>query len=330
MSERNKREWLDSHYRKSMWHESIRMAIACDKDVSIIEKLLEIEQNSLLPNGCFFLASEGVGERNSSKVPQALYDKLLEYLRSDNPHLSNKAAKAIWLMEGKSIDWQKKILLELIKSDIEWIHDGAYSVYLRLSEGEQDYEIIRDFIIDYSREPDKGFHNLTYNNMEETVKRLRTNERDINVIDAIKHIYYDHCTVAGKELLRKYLEQVGEEKWVIEYNRQKNSPLFNFDFNFTKANNRLRNSEWMLIQTLADVYGTTEVQDPVEICLEYSKLVQVINLMGLPIGELIVLQLDLPKEYSKSILNASCIAGGIQVDRLKQEIYSRVWVMIAP
>ncbi|WP_434509806.1 SMEK domain-containing protein [Desulfitobacterium sp. AusDCA] len=319
MTEKDKRAWIDSHYRQSIWHESVRMAISCEKELSIVEKLLDIEQSNRLPNGSIFLAAEGVGEKRSSKVPQALYDKLLEYLQTDNPYLSNKAAKAMWRMESKSLDWHREILLGLIQSDIAWIHDAAYSVYLRIPVEEQDYEILRNFMIGYGKNPDRGYRRLAYDNMEETVKRLRTNERDLQVIDAVKHIYYDHCSVAGMKILQEYLEQIGEKEWAAEYYRQKSGRFADFDF--MGAHQRLWNSERMLIQTLADMYGVTEVKNLIEICPEYSKLTQVIDLMETPVSELMVLQYDLLKNYSKSILNAACIAGGIQVDRLKEEIY---------
>lgn len=318
MTEISKQEWINSHYRLSIWHESIRMAIACEKEVSIIKKLLEIEQSSQLPNGAIFLAAEGVGEKHSIKGPQALYDKLLEYLQSDNPYLSNKAAKAIRQLEGKSLDWHSGILLELIQSDFKWIHDASYSAYLRIPVEQQDYEILRNFMIGYDKNPDIGCRGIDYNNMEETVKRLRTDEKDQPVLDAVKYIYYDHCTVGGMEILQEYLEQVGEKEWAVEYYQQ----MSKFSvFDFKKVNQRLEKNRILLVQTLADIYGTTEIKNPMKICLEYSKLVQVIGLMKMPISELMILQYDLPNSYSKSILKAACLAGGIDVNRLKEELF---------
>lgn len=318
LSDKNKREWINSNYRQSIWHESVRMAISCEKELSIVEELFEIEQSGTLPNGSIFLAAEGLGEKHSSKVPQEIYDKLLEYLQSDNPYLSNKASKAIRLLEGKSMNWHKDILLGLIQSDIAWIHDAAYSVYLRIPVNEQNYEVLRNFMIGYGKSPDRGYHRLAYNNMEETVKRLRTNERDLQVIDAVKHIYYDHCTMAGLAILQEYLEQTGEKEWADEYYRHKSKSA---DFDFLKPYQRLRKSQDLLIQTLADMYGTTQVKIPTEVCLEYSKLVQATGMMEMPITEMIVLQYDLSKSYSKSILSAVCVASGLDVDKLKEEIY---------
>lgn len=60
---------------------------------------------------------------------------------------------------------------------------------------------------------------------------------------------------------------------------------------------------------------------PIEICPELSKLLQVINLMEMVPGELIALQYDLHKSFFKSIIKAACIAGGVHIDRLKEEIY---------
>lgn len=318
MTEISKQEWINTHYRQSIWHESIRMAIACEDEMSILEKLLEIEQGSQLPNGAIFLAAEGVGEKHSSKVPQALYDKLLEYLQSDNPYLSNKAAKAIWQMEGKSLNWHTEVLMRLIRSNFMWIHDASYSVYLRIPVEEQDYEVLRNFMICYGKNPDKGYQGLAKKNMEETVKRLKIDVRDLPVIEAIKHLYYDHCTVAGMKILQEYLEQAGEKEWVDEYYQQKSK--FSI-VDFMKSHQRLEDNLGMLVQILADIYGTTEVKNPMKICPEYSKLVQVIGLMEMPICELMVLQYDLPNSYSKSILKAACLAGGIDVDRLKEELY---------
>lgn len=318
MTEISKQEWINSHYRQSIWHESIRMAIACEDEISIIEKLLEIEQGSQLPNGAIFLAAEGVGEKHSSKGPQALYDKLLEYLQSDNPYLSNKAAKAIWQMEGKSLNWHTEVLLRLLQTNFMWIRDSSYSVYLRIPVEEQDYDVLRNFIICYGKNPDRGYQGLAKKNMEETVKRLKIAERDLPVIDAIKHIYYDHCTVAGMKILQEYLEQVGEKEWADEYYQQKSK--FSIA-DFMKSHQKLEDNLGMLVQILVDIYGTTEIKNPMKICPEYSKLLQVIGLMEMPISELMVLQYDLSNSYSKSILKAACLAGGIDVDRLKEELY---------
>lgn len=323
MTVKNKREWIENNYSQSIWHESVRMAIACEKEESIVESLLDIEQRSHLPKGSIFLAAEGVGEKNSSKAPQVLYDKLLEYLQSDNPYLLNKTAKAIWQMEGKTLHWHSEVLLGLIQSDVRWIHDAAYSVYLRIPEEERNYQILRNFMIGYGKSPDKGYNRLAYDNMEETVKRLITNERDLQVIDAVKHIYYDHCTVAGMEILQEYLEQIGEKEWANEYYRQKNRQFFGqfAKIDFRKAYQGLANSERMLIQTLADMYGTTEVGNLMKVYSEYSKLVRATGMMEMIPGELIALQYDLPKSFSKSILNAICAACSIEMDRLKEELY---------
>ncbi len=329
-----KEKWISENYRKSIWHEPIRMAIACDDGIEIANKLLIIENEDEMPVGSIFLAAEGLSEKKIGIEAQNIYDRLLDYIQSDNPTLSKYAYDAIHEIKEGELDWRKDKLLSMMQSDFKWVKYNSYGVYICMPQKDIYKDILQEFIVNYSKhdlddiqvkDDVESWHINLYGYLlnqliEETIELLDVNDVSKEVIETLKKIYNSgQCSLNTMGIVGKYLEKVGEGSWKKECDKI----LFHnkWDINFLNINKGMAQSERCLVKAIGDIFGRIEHDDVIYVCIEYSKITKAICLMESPIYEFARLAKDLEKPYSRSILKAVCIAAGADVEMLRKEIY---------
>ena len=135
-------KWVLAHSGSAKWHETIRMAVACNDSGFLATSLRKHEEAAQLPTGEIFLAAEGLADRQTGAEAQNIYRSLLRFVVSDNKTLVRSAVSAIQGMRALIREWDKEYLLALMKSGEQRIADAAYSVYLCMSREELDQSIL--------------------------------------------------------------------------------------------------------------------------------------------------------------------------------------------
>lgn len=128
-------KWLLARSGSAKWHETIRMAVACDDSGFLAASLSKHEEAAELPTGEVFLAAEGLADRQTGSEAQNIYKSLLRFVVSDNEELVKRAVSAIQGMRALIREWDTEYLLELMKNQKRRIADAAYGVYLCMGNG---------------------------------------------------------------------------------------------------------------------------------------------------------------------------------------------------
>ncbi|MBQ8823242.1 MAG: SMEK domain-containing protein [Lachnospiraceae bacterium] len=311
--------WIRENYRKNIWHETIRMLVACDTEGHALEELLRLGRQEKLPDVAVFLAAEGVAERETEECPQELYDRLLFYVQGDNPYLAEKAAEAAAKLRGKEIDWHVETLLTLWRSGQSWSKNAAYHIYLSVPQEQQDYEVIREYVLYYSDERDHRTRWKYSRDLENTILFLREDAQDAPVVEALKGIYYHHCSVYEMQQLDTYFERLGLGNWTKEFMEKVRSEMPPYDFG--EIHKKLDGAEARLVQILAELYGSESTEEDLQVCVEYSKLTEAVELMQRPVSELFLLERDLEKSCAASLLRAACAAAEVDTKKIRKEIF---------
>lgn len=204
-------KWVLAHSGSAKWHETIRMAVACNDSGFLATSLRKHEEAAQLPTGEIFLAAEGLADRQTGAEAQNIYRSLLRFVVSDNKTLVRSAVSAIQGMRALIREWDKEYLLALMKSGEQRIADAAYSVYLCMSREELDQSILRQHFLDYKERAEHEFGKLSYQNMEETARYLQRDPKDREVIEAAKYYYGNHCSMYGMDVPKKQEDAKPEE-----------------------------------------------------------------------------------------------------------------------
>ena len=77
-------KWVQARSGSAKWHETIRMAVACDDSGFLAASLGKHEEAAELPTGEVFLAAEGLADRQTGAEAQNIYKSLLRFVVSDN------------------------------------------------------------------------------------------------------------------------------------------------------------------------------------------------------------------------------------------------------
>lgn len=315
-------KWVLARSGSTKWHETIRMAVACDDSGFLAASLRRHEEAAELPTGEIFLAAEGLADRQTGIEAQNIYKSLLQFVVSDNEELVRRAVSAIQGMHALIREWDTEYLLELMKSPKRWTADAAYSVYLCMPQEEMDQSILRQHFLDYKERSERAFGQRSCKNMEDTVKYLQRNPNDREVIETAKYYYGNHCSMNGMEVLGEYLCEVGEQEWKIE--RDKRYFTFFDKEVMQKAFQRMDAVNDALLNVMIEIYGMDmpkkqEDAKPEE-CLECSKLAQGLQYMQTTIPELYAFGVDLKQPYCKDVIGAVGVAVGVDPGRIKREL----------
>ncbi|MDD6207991.1 MAG: SMEK domain-containing protein [Clostridiales bacterium] len=321
LPQEEKKEWVAKHYRDNIWQETLRMAIACETDDCFVQELLAIEAQNQLPAGAVFLAAQGIGENGKKHVPQALYDKLLDYAFGDNTYLCQKSAQVIDCLQGGEIDWHVDQLEEYAKSEDIWKQLVAYHVLFIALFGEREKLQLwaRSYVIHYPELMKKTGHRTRFHDLAKAIQILVPDSKDKKLTESLKKISFEHTTVSEMEAIGKYLEAVGERKW---FDARYESLMGGLrDFPYEQANNQIRQGEKKLIEILSSLFGTTP-SEKIHICHEYSKISAVMRIMESYIPDIRWLGIDLEREHSKELIQAITTAVDLDQEQLKKELYS--------
>lgn len=311
-------KWVLAHSGSAKWHETIRMAVACDDSGFLAASLRKHEETAELPTGEIFLAAEGLADRQTGTEAQNIYKCLLQFVASDNEELVERAVSAIQGMRALIREWDTDYLFELMKSPKRRIADAAYSVYLCMPREEMEQSILRQHFLDYKEREGRAFGQRSYQNMEETVKYLQHNPNDREVIETAKYYYGNHCSMNGMEVLGEYLCEVGEQEWKTEWDKRYVSA---FDIGtMLKAFQHINAVNDALLNIMIEIYGMDvpkkqEDAKPEE-CLECSKLAQGLQYMQTTYA----FGVDLKQPYCKDVIGAVGVAVGVDFERIKSEL----------
>lgn len=315
-------KWVLARSGSAKWHETIRMAVACDDSGSLAASLRKHEEAAKLPTGEIFLAAEGLADRQTGTEAQKIYKSLLQFVGSDNEELVRRAVSAIQGMRALIQEWDTEYLLERMKSPIRRTADAAYSVYLCMPQEEMEPSILRQHFLDYKERAGRAFGQRPYHNMEETVKYLQRNPNDREVIETAKYYYGNHCSMYGMEILGEYLCEVGEQEWKAGQDK-KHFTAFDKEA-MQKTFQRMDAVNDALLKVMIEIYGMDvppkqEEAKPEE-CLECSKLAQGLQYMQATISDLYAFGIDLKQPYSKDVIGAVGVAVGVDPERMKSEL----------
>ncbi len=315
-------KWVLARSGSAKWHETTRMAVACDDSGFLAASLRKHEEAAELPTGEIFLVAEGLADRQTGTEAQNIYKSLLQFVVSDNEELVIRAVSAIQGMRALIREWDSEYLLELMKSPERQTADAAYSVYLCMPREEMDQSILRQHFLDYKKQAGRAFGQRSYYNMEETVKYLQRNSNDCEVIETAKYYYGDHCSVYGMEILGEYLCEVGAHKWKTERDKRY-SKAFDKE-TMQKAFQRIDAVNDALLNVMIEIYGMDmpKKQEDVkpEECLECSKLAQGLQYMQTTIPEFYTFGDDLKQPYCKEVIGAVGVAVGVDPEQIKREL----------
>lgn len=79
-------KWVLARAGSAKWHETIRMAVACDDSGFLAASLRKHEEAAELPTGEVFLAAEGLADRQTGQghriSTKAFYDLSYQIMRS--------------------------------------------------------------------------------------------------------------------------------------------------------------------------------------------------------------------------------------------------------
>ena len=318
-----KREWINSHYRENIWHETLRMAIACDRQGTLVEELIDIESKCQLPDGAVFLAAQGIGESNPKNVPQELYDKLYEYSFGDNKYLSRKTAMTISYLQGAKLDWHIKELEKYAESEDTWKKMIAYHIILiALSDKEDKLHIwARKYVIVYLKVLEQIRFGLRINDLPIALEILQPDGNDKELTEAIKKISFDErISVNELETIGKYMEAIGENEWFNK--RYEGAIAWAGEFQHALVSEEMRQSEEGLIAVLISIFGMEETSEMLDTCREYSKIITVMNYMKGSIPDIRWLGRDLQRKHSQEFVRLICTAVDLDQEQLKRELYS--------
>lgn len=320
-------KWVLARSGSAKWHETIRMAVACDDSGLLAASLRKHEEAAELPTGEIFLAAEGLADRQTGAEAHNIYRSLLRFAVSDNEELVRRAVSAIQGMRGLIRQWDTEYLLELMKSPKQRTADAAYGVYLCMPREELDQSILRQHFLDYKERAEHAFGQRSYQNMEETAKYLQRDPKDHEVIETAKYYYGDHCSMHGMEILGAYLCESGEQEWKNQRDKRYFS-AFNKEA-MEKAFQRMNVVNDALLNVMIEIYGMDvpgkeEDAKPKE-CLECSKLTQGLQYMEATIGELYAFGVDLKQSYCKNVIRAVGVAVGVDAGRIKSELSYLYW-----
>ena len=98
-------KWVLARSGSAKWHETIRMAVACDDSGFLAASLGKHEEAAELPTGEVFLAAEGLADRQTGAEAQNIYKSLLRFVVSDNEELVKRAVSA----DRKSVVYGKSV-----------------------------------------------------------------------------------------------------------------------------------------------------------------------------------------------------------------------------
>ena len=315
-------KWVLARSGSAKWHETIRMAVACDDSGFLAASLGKHEEAAELPTGEVFLAAEGLADRQTGAEAQNIYKNLLRFVVSDNEELVKRAVSAIQGMRALIREWDTEYLLELMKSPKRRIADAAYGVYLCMQREEMDQSILRQHFLDYKGRAEHAFGQRSYQNMVETVKYLQRNPKDREVIETAKYYYGNHCSMHDMEILGEFLYEVGEQEWKKEWDKRYFSVFDNETMQ--KAFQRINAVNDALLNVMIEIYGMDvpikQEDAKSEECLECSKLAQGLQYMQATIPELYAFGVDLKQPYCKNVIGAVGVAVGVDAGRIKNEL----------
>lgn len=314
--------WVLARSGSARWHETIRMAVACDDNGFLAVSLRKHEEAAVLPTGEIFLAAEGLADRQTGTEAQNIYRSLLQFVVSDNEELVRRAVPAIQGMRALIREWDTEYLLELMKSANRRTADAAYGVYLCMPREKMDQSILRQHFLDYKERAERAFGQRPYQNMEETVKYLQRDPNDREVIETAKYYYGNHCSMNGMEILGEYLCEVGEQEWKNERDKRYFS---SFDTEvMQKAFQRMDTVNNALLNIMIEIYGMDVPNKQADVkqeeCLECSKLAQGLQYMQATIPELYAFGIDLKQPYCKDVIAAVGVAVGVESEQIKSEL----------
>lgn len=118
-------KWVLARSRSAKWHETIRMAVACDDSGFLAASLGKHEEAAELPTGEIFLAAEGLADRQTGTEAQNIYKSLLQFVVSDNEELVRRAVPAIQGMRALIREWDTEYL-QRNPNDREVIETAKY------------------------------------------------------------------------------------------------------------------------------------------------------------------------------------------------------------
>lgn len=320
-------KWVLTRSGSAKWHETIRMAVACDDSGFLVASLRKHEEAAELPTGEIFLAAEGLADRQrgteaQNTEAQNIYKSLLQFAVSDNEELVRRAVSAIQGMRALIHEWDAEYLLELMKSSKWRTADVAYGVYLCMPREKMDQSILRQHFLDYKERTGRAFGQRSYQNMEETAKYLQRDQKDREVIETAKYYYGNHCSMYGMEILGKYLCEVGEQEWKNERDKRYFSAFYKEAMQ--KTFQRMDAVNDALLNVMIEIYGMDVLKKQEdaksEECLECSKLVQGLQYMQTKIPELYAFGVDLKQPYCKDVIEAVGVAVGVDFERIKSEL----------
>lgn len=315
-------KWVLARAGSAKWHETIRMAVACDDSGFLAASLRKHEEATELPTGEIFLAAEGLADRQTGAEAQNIYRSLLQFVVSDNEELVRRAVSAIQGMRALIHEWDMEYLLELMKSPKLRTADAAYSVYLCMPREEMDQSILRRHFLDYKERAEHAFGQRPYQNMEETARYLQRDPKDREVIEAAKYYYGNHCSMHGMEILGEYLCEAGEQEWKNERDKGFFSAYGNKAMQ--KTFQRMNAVNDALLNVMIEIYGMDvsgkEEDAKPEECLECSKLAQGLQYREATIRELYAFGVDLKQPYCKNVIEAVGVAMEVDFERIKSEL----------
>lgn len=335
MNLKEQKNWIRNNCYKASWHEVVRMAVGLESEPAIENELYQIEIESNLPTASLFLVAEGLSEKKSGIESQKIYDKLLEYIGSDNLVLSKKAYDAIEKNRESDWNWHTEKLEELMESRHKWVRYNAYGVYLSMPREHISSIKLKEYILNYKKDDLEEFDSVrsggkwkvpvyvrgTENLLEKSILLLRKEEFTEDILEKMKEVYSNKCNMHMLELLTKILNENGQSDWVNAEQKKMFKGLEEIRLKMDQSFMRMQQYDKLFIDRLFHIVGGNENESIMNSdCIEFSKLFSALDLWNAPAGVLCSLAMDFEKEYIKKLIDYIILLVNIDREHLKKEL----------